>query len=115
MTEDLFFDYLGIRLDPSKAEGKTIRMNWNLTDVSRRYALELENSVLIYTKDKVLPDPDLSLEMPRRVLDQVIMGQVNFDMGIRSGEIKVQGEVRKLLELNECFDSFEPNFPIVTP
>jgi alkyl sulfatase BDS1-like metallo-beta-lactamase superfamily hydrolase len=115
MTEDLFFDYLGIRLDPSKAEGKLIKMNWNLTDVGRRYALELENSVLIYTKDKVLPDPDLSLEMPRGVLDQVIMGQADFDTGIMSGAIKAEGDVRKLRELNECFDSFEPNFPIVTP
>jgi alkyl sulfatase BDS1-like metallo-beta-lactamase superfamily hydrolase len=33
MTTGLFFDYLGIRVDAIKAEGKHIVLNWTLDDM----------------------------------------------------------------------------------
>ena len=89
MTEDLFFDFRGIRLDPSKAVDKVIRINWDFTGVGHRYGIEPENSVLIYAEDKDLPDADLRLSMTRDVPDEVIMGQTSFHPAIRSGNIKV--------------------------
>lgn len=48
MPIEMYLDYMGIRLNSQKAEGKKIRINLNLTDKKQLYALEIENSVLIY-------------------------------------------------------------------
>ena len=42
----LFFDYLGVRLDAAKAEGKAMVINWNFPDTKQQVRLNLENSVL---------------------------------------------------------------------
>src|SRR5207302_10192546 len=43
MSLDLFFDYLGVRLNGEKAEGKRLVINWAFSDLDRRYLLNLEN------------------------------------------------------------------------
>jgi alkyl sulfatase BDS1-like metallo-beta-lactamase superfamily hydrolase len=49
MSVDLFFDYMGIRLNGEKAAGvqETV-LNWNFTDLKEAYALTLRNSALTY-------------------------------------------------------------------
>jgi alkyl sulfatase BDS1-like metallo-beta-lactamase superfamily hydrolase len=39
---------LGVRLNGPKAEGKRIVLNWNFTDTSESFVLNLENSALTY-------------------------------------------------------------------
>ena len=46
LTLDMFFDYLGVRLNGDKAQGKTIVLNWRFTDTGQDYVLNLENSAL---------------------------------------------------------------------
>lgn len=46
------FDYLGVRLNGSRAEGKRIVVNWAFTDTAEVYALNLENSALTYRPGK---------------------------------------------------------------
>jgi alkyl sulfatase BDS1-like metallo-beta-lactamase superfamily hydrolase len=38
LSLDLFFDFLGVRLNGEKAEGKTIVVNWEFPDTGQRYA-----------------------------------------------------------------------------
>ena len=47
MTNEMFLDFMGIRLDGTKAEGKTISVNWELPDTKEKYIITLENSVLM--------------------------------------------------------------------
>ena len=42
------FDYLGVRLNADKAEGKTMVINWNFTDSKQQFVMTLENSALTY-------------------------------------------------------------------
>ncbi len=112
---DMYFEYLGIRLNGPKAEGKTISLNWNFTDVKSTYALVLENSVLIPTAGKTLPNADASVTLTRKTLDAIAIGTTSFPQAIADGSIKVEGDRRKLAELLGLLDSFEPMFPIVTP
>jgi alkyl sulfatase BDS1-like metallo-beta-lactamase superfamily hydrolase len=115
MTLAMFFDYLGIRLNGPKAEGKKIVINWNFTDVQEQYALNLENCALTYRSGKQAPEADLNLTLTRAVFDTVMIGQSTFKDEIASGNIHYDGKVLKLVELMGLMDTFEPNFNIVTP
>lgn len=42
LTLDMFFDYLAIRVNCARAEGKHWVMNWHFTDTEQRYVLTLE-------------------------------------------------------------------------
>ena len=52
LSLDLFFDFLGVRLNGDKAEGKTITINWAFPDLGQRYVLTLQNCALTYLADR---------------------------------------------------------------
>ena len=49
MSLDLFFDYLGVRLNGPKANGKRFVINFDFPDVQEQFVVRLENSVLTHT------------------------------------------------------------------
>jgi alkyl sulfatase BDS1-like metallo-beta-lactamase superfamily hydrolase len=115
MPLDLFFDYLGLRLDPGKAEGKTVTLNWIFPDVNERYVLSLENCVLNHTPNKQVADADATITLSREVFNQVIMKQAGIPEKVGSGEIKIEGNAAKIQELFSLLDTFDGWFNIVTP
>lgn len=115
MSTDMLLDYMGIRLDSEKAAGKRLRINWVQPDSGTKYAIELENSVLIYTPNKQLPDADATLTMNRDDFAEMIMGGSTLDKQIQAGKAKVTGNGAKVGELLGNLDTFEPMFNIVTP
>src|SRR5678815_2654841 len=52
MSLDLFFDYLAVRLDGPRAEGRRLSINWVIADTGQRYALTLENCALTYLAER---------------------------------------------------------------
>ncbi len=115
LTVDLLLDYLGIRLNGPKAEGKMVTMNWLFTDTGEKYAVTLENSALTYTAGLQLPTADATITFRRETLDRLLVGETTLEKEIAAGSLRVQGDGRKLIELLTLLDSFEPMFPIVTP
>src|SRR5471032_3633008 len=73
MSPDMLLDYLGIRLNGPKADGKHTVINWNLGD-GRTYGIELRNSVLIYTEGVTLANPDATLTMSKNDFTRLLMG-----------------------------------------
>lgn len=112
---DMFLDYMGIKLNGKKADGKHIVINLNLTDVKQKYALVLENSVLIYTPNKQIKDADATLNLKRTTFDKVILKQETLGEAIKNGDIKVAGDKDKIKEFMGLFDNFPLMFNIVTP
>lgn len=115
MPTELLFDYMALKLDNKKAEGKTIRINFDFTDKKKKYLLELENCALNYTPDKELKEADASIVMSRESLDKILVGKATFKEMVASGEIKIMGNSEKLPELLAMLDQFDPHFNIVTP
>ncbi len=116
MPLGLFFDYLGVRLNGPKAEGKTITLNWNFTDTKEQYVLALENSALNNTANKQAKEADASVTLTRAAFGEAIMGgQPKFQAKIAAGDIKIEGQKEKLGELLSLMDNFDPWFNIVTP
>jgi alkyl sulfatase BDS1-like metallo-beta-lactamase superfamily hydrolase len=115
LSIDMFFEYLGVRLNGPKADGKRAIVNWTFTDTGRNYVLNLENSALTYVAGRLATDADVSLTLARPALTKILQRQATFPKAIGTGEIKIAGNPAKLLELFSLFDEFESRFAIVEP
>lgn len=115
MPIEMFLDYMGIRLDSQKADGKKIALNLNFTDKKQQYVLQVENSVLIYTPNKQLKNADATLNLTRNTFDEMILKKKTVMQATSDGDIKLEGNKDKLEEFMSLFDSFPPMFNIVTP
>lgn len=118
MTPDMLLDYLGIRLDGPRAARSTARFNWTFEgtdgDVAS-YAVRLSNGALVYTKGKILPDPDATVVWRRDTFQRVLFGTAQLSTEVEAGRVRVDGERNALTELFGLLDTFPFWFPIVTP
>jgi alkyl sulfatase BDS1-like metallo-beta-lactamase superfamily hydrolase len=112
---DSYFDFMAVRLDADKAAGKSIVLNWRLTDTEQDYVLNLENSALTCVPDAQADDADATLTLTRTTLDDISLGKTTFSAALQSGQIAVTGRREKLGELLEMLDTFSPRFPVVEP
>ncbi|WP_172649467.1 alkyl/aryl-sulfatase [Thiolapillus brandeum] len=115
MTVDMYFDYLGVRLNAEKAEGKKMALNWVFTDTGEKYALTLSNSVLNYSRGKQLDEADATITMTRRALNPVLQETQTFQDLVDKGQAKLEGNNRSLNELMSMMDDFDLWFDVVLP
>jgi alkyl sulfatase BDS1-like metallo-beta-lactamase superfamily hydrolase len=115
MSPEMFFDYLAIRLDSSKAADAAMTLNVDLGDQGGKYLLELENGVLNHTADARADDADATLTLSRNTLNDIILQQTTAAEAVSAGDIHVEGDQSKLEELVSYLDTFEFWFNIVTP
>jgi alkyl sulfatase BDS1-like metallo-beta-lactamase superfamily hydrolase len=115
LSNEMFFDFLGVRLNAAKAEGKTMVINWNFTDSKQQLVLNLENSALTYVTGKQTPNADATVTLARDTLDAVTLQRTNFPDAVRAGLIRVDGEPRKLDDLLSMLDTFKVMFEVVEP
>ncbi|MGC1854054.1 MAG: alkyl sulfatase dimerization domain-containing protein [Candidatus Aquirickettsiella sp.] len=111
----MILDYMGIRVNAAKAHDKKMGFNLNFTDNKQRYALILENSVLIYTPNKQVPYADATLNLSRDTLNTILLKQKTIELALQDGSIQIQGDKNKLTEFLALLDDFPPMFNIVTP
>ena len=114
VSNELFFDYMAVRLDAAKAEGKKMVINWRFTDSNQQYAMTLENSALTHAAGQAR-DADATLVLSRAALDAVTLRQTTFPAAVQAGQIRIEGDRTKLGELLAMLDTFEPMFPVIEP
>jgi alkyl sulfatase BDS1-like metallo-beta-lactamase superfamily hydrolase len=112
---DLAFDFLGVRLNAAKAEGKTIVINWTFTDLNQSYVMNLENSALTHTFGKLSDHADVSVTLTRATLDAISLKQRSFLGSVATGDVSISGNPLKLAELFGLLDEFSPGFEVVEP
>jgi alkyl sulfatase BDS1-like metallo-beta-lactamase superfamily hydrolase len=115
MPLELFFDYLSIRLNGPKAEGKTIKLNLDLPDTKDKYLLVVQYGALQYHKGQQAKDADASLTMNRDTLNQIIGGKLKVEQGVTNGTIKLDGDSKKFEEFVSLLDAFDPWYQVVMP
>ncbi len=113
MSTDLWLDFLGIRLDSSKAEGVSFVINFSTPDTGEKYVVELSNSTLTNAKGFEAKDPDLTIEIDRADLEPVMMGAVTFDAQIEAGKAKLEGDRRPFDQLKGMLVHFTPDFEMM--
>ncbi len=109
------FDLIAVRLDGIKAEEKRIVINLRFADVEKDYEFILENSVINYNIDKQADNADLTLDLKRRDLVEIVIGKAKLKDKVELGEIKAIGDISKFTEILSLLDKFELKFNIVTP
>ena len=112
---DLAFDFLAVRLNAPKAEGKHIVINWTFTDRNETYVMNLENSALTHRAGKLSGDADAGVTLTRATFDAISLKQKTFLGSIATGEVSIAGNPLKLSELFGMLDEFTTNFEIVEP
>ncbi|MDM0112359.1 alkyl sulfatase dimerization domain-containing protein [Variovorax sp. J22R133] len=115
LTLDMFFDYLGVRLNGEKAAGKTTVLNWQFTDTKQNYVLNLENSALTYVAGAQSANADATLTLTRATLDEISLQKTTFPAALQAGLISVTGKREKVGELLGMLDTFPNTFPLIEP
>ncbi|AMO24577.1 alkyl sulfatase dimerization domain-containing protein [Ramlibacter solisilvae] len=115
MPLEMFFDYLGIRLNGPKAAGKAAVLNWRFTDTKEDAVLRLQNSTLSASMKAQAPNADATLTLTRATLDAISLQQLTFPKAIESGAITVSGNKAKVFEVLGLLDTFPRMFPLVEP
>lgn len=113
MTVEMLFDYMAVRLDSSKAAGKDISLNFNLSN-GDNLNLTLNNSVLNY-RQTLQPKADASFYISRADLHDVLTGQAKMADLVKAKKASVIGSAAKLNEIIGCLDQFDLWINIVTP
>ena len=115
MPLGMFFDYLCMRLDGAKAEGKRLRLNWQFTDTGEQVLLNLENSALTHRQGQQHAQADATVRLARSTLDQISMQRLSFVDAFQAGQIAVDGNGAALMDLMAMIDNFSRMFPVVGP
>ncbi len=107
-----FFDLLAVRLDPERAAGRDIRLNFVFPDRNERVAVTIRNSVLVHEEGVTLPDAQATITLPRARLLAMLAGG---GAGGAANAPQIEGDPSAAAQLFGLFAPPNGNFPIVTP
>ena len=115
MPLGLFFDYLAMRLDGAKAEGRRLRINWAFSDTGEQVLLNLEHSALTHRLGVRDPQADASVTLQRATLDEISLQRLTFPEAFQAGRLAIAGDPRALLDLMAMIDRFARMYPVLGP
>jgi alkyl sulfatase BDS1-like metallo-beta-lactamase superfamily hydrolase len=113
MTTGLFLDFLGIRMDSTKAEDLEFTINLATPDNGEKYVLELSNATLTNIEGYQADDADLTITINRSDLEQVMMGTKSFVAQIEDGTAQTEGNLGVLKQLASTMVDFDLFFEIL--
>ncbi|MBS0319717.1 MAG: MBL fold metallo-hydrolase [Proteobacteria bacterium] len=113
MSTEQWLDFLGISMDPRKAEGIHFTINLITPDNGEKYLVELSNATLTNIQGYIAARPDLTITVNRSDLDQVMMGAQSFDDLIKAGKAKFDGNRAPFDQLRALMVPFTPDFEIL--
>ena len=113
MTTELLLEFLGIRLDSKKAEGKEFTINLVTPDNGEKFVIELSNATLTTVAGFQAKNPDLTITINREDLLMTMMGVVSFDEQIASGKAKLVGNRDVFTQLKTLLVHFDLGFEIM--
>ena len=112
---DKFFDTMAVRLNAEEARGKQLSVEFQFTDLNKRYRLEVSNSVLRHYLLDQPGDADAALVLTRPMFDRILLGDVGLSDALFSDELSLEGSKFKLIEFFGLFDNPTGTFTLVTP
>jgi alkyl sulfatase BDS1-like metallo-beta-lactamase superfamily hydrolase len=113
MTTEMWLDFLGIRLDSKKADGKQFTINLLTPDNGEKFAVELSNGTLTNIEGFQADTADLTVTINRADLEQTMMGVVPFDDQIKAGKAKLKGNREVYEKLKTMLVHFDLGFEIM--
>lgn len=115
VSTDIFFDFMGVRLNAGRATGRRFVIDWCFTDTGEIVALTLENATLTQLYGRASPAPAATVTTTRPVLDALMVRQSTVEEALAKGGLRVEGDAGVLHALFAMLDDFPPMFDILTP
>ncbi len=115
MSPELFFDYLGVRLNGEAAEGKRIVVNWAFDDLARRFVSSVEHCALTWLADRHHDDADATVTLDWTVLIRLVLRELSFADVLEQGLVTIDGDPARVVELFSLLDDFTLMFEVVEP
>ncbi len=116
MPLDMYFDYLGIRLNgPKAAQSGDFKFNWVFSDPAETHVVTVRAGALTHRKGDAASDATATLRLARATLDAITLGQTTFDKAMSDGSIRINGDRSAVTKLFADLDDFPIFFNIVTP
>jgi alkyl sulfatase BDS1-like metallo-beta-lactamase superfamily hydrolase len=115
MYSEMLFNLLGVKLDVSKAKDKSFKINIIIPDRQEKFALELKNSHLNNIQAQQFEEPNVTVTVNRKELDQVLMKSMTFKQLIANNQIGFSGNANTFFELMQMVEDFPFWFNIATP
>jgi alkyl sulfatase BDS1-like metallo-beta-lactamase superfamily hydrolase len=110
-----FFDTLAVRLNGPDAEGKTLAVQINFSDLDKQFLLDISNAVLHHRPALPGAEPDATLTLTHGMFIRMLTGQAGAGEILLSDEVDIEGSVLDLVNFFSLFDKPNPVFNIVTP
>jgi hypothetical protein len=89
MSTDQWLDFLGISMDPKRADGMRLTINLVTPDNGEKYLIELSNATLTNIKVIQSPKPDLTVTVGRR-LSPYVEGTVSLGYFDLSTDLRIR-------------------------
>jgi len=113
MTTELWLDFLAIRLDSNKAEGKQFKINLVTPDNKEKFVVELSNGTLTNIEGFQADDANLTVTIDRKDLEKTMMGAVSFNEQISAGNAKLEGNRQIYEDLKTMLVHFDLGFEMM--
>jgi len=113
MSTEQWLDFIGISMDPKRAEGIRFVINLVTPDDGLRFVVEMSNATLTTITGFQAKNPDLTVTVNRADLNQVMMGRNTFDDLIAAGKAKFEGNRTGFDQLRAILVPFTPDFEIL--
>jgi alkyl sulfatase BDS1-like metallo-beta-lactamase superfamily hydrolase len=113
MPTGFWLDFLGISMDPKRAEGMRVTINLVLPDIGEKYLVELSNATLTNIEGVQSSKPDLTLTLNRADLNRVMLGVATFDSLAQEGKARFEGDRTAIYKLRDLMVTFTPDFEFI--
>ena len=110
-----FLDFCGVRLNPDKAGTAKVEFNVTFNDLDERWTFGVENSAIHYTRGRHAAAADASVTTTRAAFNDVMLGTRTMEQMVVAGDMRVEGDPRKLAAFASWLDTPPFWFNIVTP
>ena len=113
MSTDQWLDFLGISMDPKRADGMRLTINLVTPDNGEKYLIELSNATLTNIEGIQSPKPDLTITVDRAELNRVMLGVATFDQLGQEGKATFDGDRTAITKLRDLMVTFTPDFEFI--
>lgn len=114
MSPEMLLDYAGIALSPAKAGSASILLNLDFGSGGGIYQVAVRGGLLNY-RAGAAQDPDAIVRLDKRAFDQLLNGRIALADAAAQDMVAISGNAAKAGEFFGLFDTFAPDFNIVTP
>jgi alkyl sulfatase BDS1-like metallo-beta-lactamase superfamily hydrolase len=113
MSTGFWLDFLGISMDPKRADGMRLTINLVTPDNGEKYLIELSNATLTNIEGVLATKPDLTVTVNRADLNRIMMGVSTFDQLADEGKVRYDGDRTAIYKLRDLMVTFTPDFEFI--